>query len=103
MEWQPIEAAPKDGTPVLVYYDHAADPYHDPDDPDRLTDYAANAEGCDFLDGKGQCVAFWSAGSHEIVDEYGDGFWVPGCWFMWGNDDYAVAATRWQPLPEPPK
>lgn len=33
--WRPIESAPKD-QPVLVWFDHDADPYRDPANPDLL-------------------------------------------------------------------
>ena len=104
--WQPIDTAPKDNdVDVLVYYDHDADPYQDPDNPDRLTDYAAIAEGCDdFLSGAGVCVARWFPRQWEATDEYGGGYYLPEGWFAAENDDYmrVVNATHWMSLPEPP-
>lgn len=58
MKWQPIETAPKD-IDILVWFDHEADPYQDPSDQNRLTDYAALAENGDFLGGSGVAVAKW--------------------------------------------
>lgn len=49
-EWQPIETAPKDRD-ILVWFDHDADPYFEQNDSHRLTDYAANAEACGYLQG----------------------------------------------------
>ena len=105
--WQPISTAPKDRM-ILVYYDHDADPYQDPNDPNRLTDYAALAEGGDYLAGKGWTVAKWADGFHESdgPEDWTGGYWVPGGWFPWFNGEYAdqvCNATHWLPLPEPPK
>lgn len=105
MEWQPIEKAPRD-CPILVWYDHEADPYQDPDVPYKLTDYAANAEGGEFLDGVGVTVAKWVDQVWEAQDEYGSGFWLPAGWFSRGDfDHYEVVcnATHWMPIPEAPK
>jgi len=53
--WMPIETADRnEKVPVLVEFNHDADPYYDPADPNRLTDYAANAEGGDYLAGAGE-------------------------------------------------
>lgn len=103
-EWQPIETAPKD-TDILVYFDHDADPYQDPEAPGKLTPYAAWAEGGDFLDGAGVCVAKWHAQHWKVEDEYGSGFWMPAWWFAKHNGDYefAVNPTHWMPLPPPPE
>jgi hypothetical protein len=103
--WMPIETADRnEKVPVLVEFNHDADPYYDPDDPNRLTNYAANAEGGDYLAGAGVTVAIWRDGYHESDGwESGNSYWMPGGWFAYLNDDatdYAVNATRWMPMPE---
>ena len=105
--WQPIETAAKDeATPILAWFDHDADPYQDPTDPIRLTDYAAVAEGGDFLTGKGWAIVVWRDGYHDSDGwESDNSYWVPGGWFAYLNGDatdYIANALLWQPLPEPP-
>jgi len=104
-EWQPIESAPKsENAPILVWFDHHADPYHDPNSPTRLTDYAAVAEGGDFLGGKGVAMVIWRDGYHESDDGQAE-YWIPGGWFLWVNweaGDQVVNATHWMPLPAAP-
>ena len=95
MNWQPIETAPKDKD-ILVWFDHDADLFQDPNDPLRLTDYAANAEGGDFLNGKGFAVAKWFPQQWESQDEYGSGYWLSAGY------EAVCNPTHWMPLPEPP-
>lgn len=102
--WQLIESAPKD-QPILVWFDHDADPYRDPENPDKLTPYACHAEGGDFLSGAGVAIARWSEGWHEVEDEYGNGYWMPDVWSAWFNEDFAdhvLNPTHWMPLPPAP-
>ena len=103
-DWQPIETAPKDGMDLLVWFDHSADPYRDPHDPNKLTDYAAWADGGDFIDGKGICIARAFPRHFESEDEYGTGYWMPPAWFARENGEYerVVNPTHWMPLPPPP-
>ena len=102
-EWKPIETAPKDCN-ILVWFDHGADTYQDPNDPRRLTDYAAWAEGGPFMDGSGHCIAKWQEEFWDATDEYGGGYLLPAYWFAFQNDDYecVVNPTHWMPLPAPP-
>ena len=99
MKWQPIETAPKN-KPILVKYDDEADPYTDPSDPKKLTDYSAIAEGGNYLSGKGFAVVIWSDGYWEdngYEDPYG-GYWMPGGWFLCINgdvSDYVCNPVAW--------
>lgn len=102
--WRDMSSAPKDGTRILVAYNHNADPYQSPSDPDKLTDYAAWAEGGDFKDGEGICIAAWQPDHWESTDEYGSGYRMPAYWFAFENEDYerVVHPIGWMPLPTPP-
>ena len=101
--WQPIETAPKEKD-ILVWYDNEADSYYCPENPSKLTDYAAWADGGPFMDGSGICIAKWHESFWESVDEYGGGYWLPAYWFAHQGDDYecVVNPTHWMPLPAPP-
>lgn len=103
MDWWPIETAPKDAN-ILVWFDHKADPYIDPNDPNKLTAYAAWAEGGDYLEGLGICIAKHFPPHFETEDEYGNGYWLPAAWFAHENGDWVRACnpTHWMPLPPPP-
>ena len=100
-----MDKAPKDGTHILVWYNHDADPYQSLENPNKLTDYAAWAESGDFMDGTGICIAAWQPRYFDTTDEYGSGYWLPAYWFAYQNGDYecAVHPIAWMPLPAPPK
>lgn len=107
MGWQDIATAPKDeSTPILVWFDHEADPYQSPTEPLKLTDYACHADGGDYLSGKGIAMAVWRDGWHEDDGwESCNSYWMPGHWFAWFNGDAVenvVNAILWMPLPSPP-
>lgn len=72
--WQPIETAPKDGTPFLAYLPH-----------DRFP-----------------AVCLWQAYSQDEADEIGDsGYWAFGEELI-GDVEGQAVVTHWMPLPEPP-
>lgn len=98
-----MSAAPKD-RPILVRYDHAADPYEMPDE-NKLTDYACHAEGGDFYSGQGVCIAAWcegyweSEGWESTIPDY----YMPAWWRAWVDDDFGdqvVNPVAWIDIPE---
>ena len=104
MDWRPIATAPKELVKILVYYDHDADRYW-LEKPGQLTDYAAEAESGDFLEGAGVCVAVWGESYMDGNPMEGEPeYRVPGNWFQWANGDCATVCnpTHWMPLPAPP-
>ena len=79
MEWQPIETAPKDGTPFLAF---SADAFYEP------------REGALGLKSTPMLVMAWlPSGAHPYpCDDAGD-------WHDFHNYD----PTHWMPLPTPPE
>lgn len=98
-EWMPIGTAPKDGTHIVAWCNHAADPYHL--DDRHLTTYGAHVEGLSHVD-DGPCVVVWG-GAIELGDDEGGGY-IPDWWFRVGSEfEEAANPTHWMPLPPPPK
>ena len=75
-EWQPIETAPKDGAPILIWQPENAQ-------FDQIND-------CKFDDPR-YAIGYWRV-------------WAKSEWAAaWGNRNQAhVNPTHWMPLPEPP-
>lgn len=97
MEWQPIETAPKDGTPVLFYspigFDREGGDLSRPPEAERIT------------------IGWWgvpndsynpSAGwvSVDPESETFGGSELTGSWTVYELS--RVTPTHWMPLPDPP-
>ena len=95
-EWQPIDTAPRDGTTIIGWCDHEADPYFD-ESGRRLTPYGSNAEGMSHAP-DGANMIYW----HAEIDE---GEYIVPAWWCVADDYGEIAAnpTHWMPLPEPPE
>lgn len=92
---QPMDHAPKDGTLILVAYDHDADPYCE-EDSNRLTDYGAWAEGLNSLKGKGFAVVYFGGGYSENENEgWGPDTVMPDWWFCAHDEDVVVNPVGW--------
>ena len=88
---RPMDEAPKD-RPILVRFDHDADPYHIGEG--RLTLYGAHAEGLSCRAGKGWCIAVWGGGKDFDEDEGGG--YLPDWWFQEGSEfEVAVNPVGW--------
>jgi hypothetical protein len=101
-KWQPINTAPKDGTPILGYCVHEEDPYYD-ESEERLTAYGYHCENLERVK-DGVHVLVWVDGYRDDDGwESSITWYVPGCWFLTTSDSEIVAnPTHWMPLPEPP-
>jgi hypothetical protein len=105
--WLPIAKAEKnEEVPLLVYYDHGADPYQDPADPTRLTDYAVHAEGGDYLAGTGVALVVWREAywQSEGWEHPQPDYLMPGAWWEYGGGDATdrvVNPVMWKPYSLP--
>lgn len=98
--WQPIETAPRDGTPILGWCVHAADIYHD-DSTGRLTDYACSVEGLGRVE-DGPHVLVWGGGGCEYDEWSGISETWPDWWFRLGSYfEQAANPIAWQPITPP--
>lgn len=96
MEWQTMETAPKDGTPILCWVDPKA--YPSVLETGKLTSYSAHAEWLGQVK-KGFHICSWGG---EYVSQEGE-YSTPAWWFVHSSDFEVVASPiRWMPLPEPP-
>ena len=72
-DWQPIETAPMDGTPILVF------------SPDSIEPHIFTVIWTDWVD----------AENGEVIE----GNWTDLC----DDQEFGATITHWQPLPEPPE
>lgn len=92
--WLPIKSAPRDGTPIVGWCVHAADPYWV--SSTRLSIYGGHAEGLAHVV-DGPHVLEWG-GAWD--DEDGS---MPDWWFQYGSNFEAAAnPTHWLPIPKDP-
>lgn len=101
--WKSMDSAPKDGSPILGWCLHAADPYWRPAPPPDplallsdplkempeaivLTTYAAHCEGLSHVE-DGPCVLVFGGGWDE-----GEDGWLPDWWFR-DDGSFEVAAN----------
>lgn len=97
--WQPIATAPRDGTAILGWCVHAADPYHD---GDRLTIYGAHTEGLSHA-ADGPVVVEWGGAFDDSTWE-SRGCSLPDWWFQRGSEwEVTANPTHWMPIPAPPQ
>ena len=87
MEWQPIETAPRDGTPFQARIPSFGD--------DNIIAWTNG-----LLDGsENECGGWFFAEEQEPPECWTDGV----CWAVNEDGFPSVAPTHWMPLPEPPK
>jgi hypothetical protein len=103
--WRSMDTAPKDGTSIMAWCVHAADPYYEPHvdttfADTKLTPYGTHCEGCGHVD-DGFMEVHWLPGWEEGGGEE-PVYHLPGWWFA-TPFDLGVAANPvlWRPIEQP--
>lgn len=101
MQWQHISSAPKDGSPILGWCCHAADPGFAEGDSGSLTLYAAHAEGLSHVEDGAHVIVWGGAWADSWEDGGGS---LPDWWFQFGSDfEIAANPTHWMMIPSAPE
>ena len=102
MKWQPIETAPKDGTPILGWCVHNEDRIWEIEGK-SMTLYAAHTEGLSHVE-DGIHVIVWGGGWDDRSYDEPDAGHLPDWWFLSGSCFEVTAnPTHWMPLPGAPE
>ena len=105
MKWRTMDDAPRDGTVVLVWCQHDADPDHEPEPSTHLTPYGAWCEGGLGRAADGYQVARWGGGYYDSNAPDGPPEEMPDWWMVEvgdGDDPVPANPVRWAPLPAAP-
>lgn len=97
MRWRPMTETPPKDKPLFVEYDNDADPWME-EGSQRLTPYAAWADGGDYLPGRGYHVAHWGGGYSE--NDGGYEIIMPDWWFINRDFEIVLNPIRWMLLEE---
>lgn len=96
--WQPMETAPRDGTQVLGYCVHKADPYYD---GDRLTDYGARVDGLGHVE-DGVHAICWEDARQESDGWESPSYTIPAGWVHNADPEQMANPILWMPMPPVP-